>query len=110
MIYFFMALATLWSAFCFLAPLYGFINLWMENDKALSLLLLCIVWPLCIILAFIPWQFYIQEKSPDLVTLKKNEWFCSQQHSEVTTSMIMTGKVMVPVTTTHEVCDQYNRR
>jgi hypothetical protein len=46
---------------------------------------------------------YVQ--GPDLATLKKSEWYCSDSHSE--TTYVMSGKVLVPITS--DVCDEYSR-
>lgn len=108
--YFAVVLAAMWSLGCFFLPLKGVYHLWQDNETALCLALLLIGWPLCIVIGILPWMVYAENQSPDLATLKKNEWTCSQSHTVVTTTMIMAGKTMVPVVTSHQECDQYNKK
>ena len=71
---------------------------------------LLIGWPLACLIGTLPWAFFASQQSPVLAILKKNEWICFSQHTVVTTTSVMSGKVMVPVVQSHQVCDQYNRR
>lgn len=42
-------------------------------------------------------------------TLRKLEWTCTATHREATTVYVQSGKVLVPITTYHDVCDAYAR-
>lgn len=61
--------------------------------------------PVVFILATLPWAFIAHEESPDLETLKKDEWVCTRTKTE--TYMALVGKVMVPQT--RKVCTRYER-
>lgn len=111
MYYFTLLLCCFWSAGCFGLPLWGAWTMIQDSyDRGTGIATLLIGWPIGCFLATLPWTLIAQEQSPDLATLKKNEWFCTAHHTVVTTTMVMSGKVMVPVTSSHQVCDQYNRR
>ena len=49
-----------------------------------------------------------EAKSPTF-TLGKADWVCTRSHTVTTTTYIMTGKVLVPTTSSHNECDQYQR-
>ena len=110
MIYFVYLLTTLWSLGCFGLPLWAAWSLWDDGDNGLAVAIGLMAWPIGCLLAVLPWAFISEAQSSDLATLKKNEWFCSQSHPVTTTTYVKSGSVMVPVTSTHQVCDQYNRR
>lgn len=55
------------------------------------------------------WATEEEAKKPHF-TLVKDQWHCTESHSQTYTSFIMVGKVMVPQVHTRQVCDQYNRR
>lgn len=105
-----MTLAVLWSVGCFSLPLWAVWSMWDEDEKGMAAATLLIGLPIGCLIAVLPWAFIAEQRSPDLATLKKNEWFCSSSHTVVTTTMVMSGKVMIPVTQSHQVCDQYQRR
>ena len=63
---------------------------------------------LFIILPFLFYGLYLESKSPTF-TLKKDEWTITHSHTEPVTTYIMSGKVMIPITTWKEIPDQYNR-
>lgn len=81
------------------AVIYGFGRL-LGDDEAgfragvFGLLFWFLITVVCGIYAFVS-----ASKSPDLVTLKKDEWSCTHTHRE----MRMVGKILVPV----DVCDTY---
>lgn len=110
MIYFVGLLACLWSAGCFSLPLWAGYTLWDEYEKGMAAAMLLLGWPIGVLLAVLPWAFWGQQTSPTLATLKKNEWFCTQSHPVTTTTYVQSSRVMVPITSTNRVCDQYNRR
>lgn len=53
---------------------------------------------------------FISTSQKPTFTLIKEEWVCNRSHNETTTTMIMSGKVLVPIISTHSVCDNYSRR
>lgn len=108
-------LSALWSIGCLalflfilkqvVFPGYGEGPNWLGIVMVLGLAL-----PIIVLIGLLPWAYIEYDKSPDLATLKKAEWWCSVEHPETTTTYVQSGKVMVPVTTTTMVCDQYNKR
>ena len=50
-----------------------------------------------------------EAKSP-VFTLHKNEWVCSMEHTETSTTLISSGKTLIPLVTSSSVCDRYDRR
>ncbi len=42
--------------------------------------------------------------------LKKDEWSCTKVHERTTSHMVMVGKVMVPQSTTSNVCVEWSRQ
>lgn len=65
--------------------------------------------PLFFVMAALPWAFWSEQSSPDLVTLKKDAWACVASHTETTMVPISTGKTTTMVPQMHSVCDQYGR-
>lgn len=106
-------LSALWSIGCAGAFIAGFRAVWSEHYGGFPwgamLMLFGLGLPLCFIMGILPWSFIAYEQSPTLATLKKSEWVCTAEHPETTTTYIQSGKVMVPMTSTHMVCDQYGR-
>lgn len=43
------------------------------------------------------------------VSLRGDEWACTDRRREVHTSLVMVGKVMTPITSVSHVCAQWNR-
>ncbi len=52
---------------------------------------------------------YADSQSPEIV-LRKSEWQCTGTRKESVTIYVQVGKVMVPQTTYHDVCVEYNKR
>lgn len=102
-------LAAMWSLGCVGGPLWMAVTSIREGDRAIGLACLTIGFPVGSLLACLPWAFMTQANSPDLVTLKKNEWACVASHTQTTMVASSTGKIttMIPVTTT--ICDAYGR-
>lgn len=103
-------LAAMFSTGVMGVAAYCVFSLVSEDEWALVAVAFLVGLPIAIIVALAPWALIGDETSPDLATLKNNEWFCSAKHTAVTTTLIMSGKTMVPVVTSHVVCDQYNRK
>ena len=71
---------------------------------------ICLIALIAIIigLPFFIYGFYIQSTSP-IFSLYKNQWNCTQSKNVTTTTYNLVGKVMVPITSTHEECIQYTK-
>lgn len=110
MTYFIYLLSALWSIGCIGLVVWCVVWLFDEEGPLIAFFIGCVALPIGVLLAVLPWAAIEDASSPDLVTLKKNAWFCSASHTVVTTTMVASGKVMVPVTTSHQVCDRYDRR
>jgi hypothetical protein len=63
-----------------------------------------------VLLVILPWLYYVDSRSEDLVTLKKNAWQCLGSHESTTTTFIQSGSTQIPVNTTVQVCDVYGRK
>ena len=64
------------------------------------------------ILIFLPIGGYLswkESKQPTL-TLRKDQWACTQSQQIPTTIYIKTGEVMVPMTTYNTVCNQWSKQ
>lgn len=65
------------------------------------------------ILCAIIYGGYRESQRPGF-TLKKDDWVCAASHEESTTTFVNTGDgktiVLIPITTTSTVCDQWHRR
>jgi len=112
--YFGYGLAGLWSLGCFGLPLWGAWHFSFGLEKydreyGMSAALLLLIWPLGCFMAFLPWMAMDAAASPNLETLKKAEWACSESHTETRRGAVSTGKITIPTTTHLTVCDQYNR-
>ena len=90
-VYFF---ATLWSLGCVFLPLWALGVLWSERDFGPAVVTVTIVWPICCLLSILPWDFVLDNQSPDLAVLKKDEWVCTARLNTIR----------------HQhVCQQYNK-
>jgi hypothetical protein len=56
-----------------------------------------------------PLELIRYESGPELATLLRSEWHCSAAHQETSTTYVKSGDVLVPMTSTSNVCDQYGR-
>ena len=52
----------------------------------------------------------ITKSQSPVIQLTKTEWQCTGTKSESSTVYVQSGKVLVPVTTYHDVCVEYQRR
>ncbi len=59
----------------------------------------------CIIAPFAIWK----DSQRPTFELKKDDWTCARAHQEQTTTYVKSGSVMIPVTSTYDVCDMYKR-
>lgn len=55
------------------------------------------------------WVIY-DSVTAETFSLRKDEWVCAKSHTENVTTLMPVGKVMVPMTNTDAVCDQWIRR
>ena len=53
------------------------------------------------------YALYKADQSPTF-SLRKDRWTCTAAHNETSTTYIIVGKVAVPSTSTHSVCDQWS--
>ena len=60
-------------------------------------------------LIFVPIAIY-QEANAETFDLRKDQWACTRSHTETITTLLPVGKVLIPSTTTHTVCDQWSRK
>lgn len=44
------------------------------------------------------------------IALRASQWRCARAHTSRSTALIPMGKAMMPITTTQDVCDRYERR
>jgi uncharacterized membrane protein len=78
----------------------------VENFFGFLLTLMVIV--LIVSLVLFPVACYYDAKKPTF-TLKKEEWKCERSHQEVAHSGFMSGNVLIPITISTTVCDEYVR-
>lgn len=55
------------------------------------------------------WRPFASAPDPQ-IALRSSQWRCAKSHKSQSTALIPAGKVMMPVTTTQQVCDRYERR
>ena len=61
------------------------------------------------VLALAIYVEFTKAQSPT-IALRKTEWECTGTRQESTTTYVQSGKVMVPITTYHDVCVEYTKR
>lgn len=89
--------AVLWSAGCVIGAVSAIYYCFKDESIILGILAVCLLLPLCLLLAALPWAFAADMNSPDLVTLKKNEFECK------------VGEYRGSGKNRHYVCDVYGR-
>ena len=99
-------LSVMFSLGCVGGTLFFGYYLWTDREKMFSLLIIFIGLPVACLVAALPWALLDRAGRPDLATLKKLEWHCTDSHQEVT--VVTTGRVVVPIN--QSVCDQYERK
>lgn len=65
--------------------------------------------PIWVFFGLTPMALIHHEEGPQLATLLKSDWHCASSHQETNTTYVQSGKVMVPITSTTDVCDVYGR-
>jgi hypothetical protein len=99
----------MWSIGCTIG-LIGVIWITIDDrDYGLTALALFLGGPVAIIIGALPWMFLEDASSPNLATLKKGEWVCTNSHTVVTGVPISTGKTTTIMPQSHKVCDSYTR-
>lgn len=78
---------------------------WMFEKVLLPLCGLLILVLIFIVAPIVIYQGCTSEK----ITLTKKDWQCTANHYESTSTSIIVGKVIVPQTSRHMVCDEYKR-
>lgn len=80
-----------------------------------------VMWPLCVILAvtamllllvglpIMLYAAYQDSKSPTF-SLRKDRWECTESEQRTHTTFVMSGKVMIPITTTENHCLQWSEK
>lgn len=71
---------------------------------------LCIATPIWLLLTLYPFALVHQESGPTLATLLKSEWHCTGSKMVQSTTYSLVGNVMVPITSTSDVCVKYERK
>jgi len=57
----------------------------------------------------IAFSFYKESKRPSF-SLKKDDWICTKYKKESSTSYIMIGNILTPITTENDVCVQWSKK
>ncbi|MEO0828843.1 MAG: hypothetical protein AAFY03_00080 [Pseudomonadota bacterium] len=110
MIWIVYVLSAMWSIGWVGFPIFGGIALLKDEfDRGMGFAVLLIGTPLGAVFAVLPWEGIAAQSSPDLATLKKGEWACTQ--TKIVNSMmpVSNGKTTTMVPTTSSVCVQYSR-
>lgn len=102
-------LATMWTLGCVVLPLYCVYHLWNDYEKIMAWAVLLVGFPLSCVLGVLPWAAFEDSRDPH-ISLNKTEWFCTQDHIVPVTTYVKSGSVMVPITSHHRVCTQYNKK
>lgn len=105
---FYYALMLMWFLGCLGALWAMLYYLWDEGSHVATIVLGLIGVPAALVIGALPYGLYLDSSGPT-IELQKSEWSCTRAHKETTTSYVMSGKVMVPITTTDDVCDAYER-
>jgi ABC-type siderophore export system fused ATPase/permease subunit len=102
-------LAAMFALGCFGGTLWLARSVADEESRLGAALALLVGIPLAVFIGALPFVLIAQGASPNLVTLKKNEWACTSAHTQVVTSYTMSNRTMIPIVTSHKVCDAYGR-
>lgn len=102
-------LAAMFSLGCAAATVWLLYTLWQEESPVAAVIAGLIGVPLAVFLVALPFFIIAKRNSPVLATLHKGEWTCTAMHHATTTTYVMSGKVLIPITTSHSVCDEYRR-
>ena len=69
----------------------------------------CIGIPIAVLIAAMPMVYVMDQQSPDLAVLKKNEWMCSETRTETIMMPVVSGNTTTMVPSVQSVCIQYSR-
>lgn len=72
-------------------------------------LLLLLVGAIVFLILYAPYYFLMESKRPEF-SLKKDDWSCSRVHEYTSTTMVVSGKIMVPQMITHHDCEQWSHK
>lgn len=83
-------------------------------DSFIEFLLFKIVIPFSVIFVIaliiaLPISIYYDSKEPKFF-LEKKDWICMQEHTYLATTMVPSGRIMIPIVTTHKDCIQWNKK
>lgn len=87
----------------FLLMMIGMIWEWDDSFLKIDITIVFLSLILC------PVLYFITDSKESSFSLEKKDWVCTESHKYLTTQMMLVGKVMVPMTTTHTMCDNYQR-
>lgn len=82
-----------------------FFDGWISRFFAFS-----IAAPFWAFLTFFPFALVHHETGPELATLLKSDWHCTQSRQEQFITYIKVGSVLVPIASISEVCEKYERK
>ena len=103
-------LLGMWSVGCIGGALYWAIsNILTPYDRAVGFMVLFTGLPIAAFMGLLPWAVLADMQSPDLATLKKGEWTCSQTRIVNGMMPVVSGKTTTMVPTTSTECIQYSR-
>lgn len=94
-----------WAIGCIVIALLVLKWLWCEESPLISICVGLILTPLALLMAALPYLIYAQETSPDLATLKRNEWVCTATRTR--TTYVLVNRTMTPIISNE--CITYNR-
>lgn len=83
-------------------------------DDVLEFVVMKILFPVIIfgalaLLIALPFACYADMKS-DKILLRKDSWDCAETYTYTQTTMVMSGKIMVPMITQHTECKTYRKK
>lgn len=78
-------------------------------DKVMPIFILGIMVFIILGVPVVGYGLYRSSQSPTF-SLRKDEWACTRSEPRTTTTYVMSGKVMVPITTTTRHCTQWSEQ
>lgn len=78
---------------------------WFEERILMPALLIVIV----LIMAGLIYVTY-DAVAAETFSLRKDAWTCTRSHSEVSSTFVQVDKIMIPIASTYDVCDQWSRK
>jgi hypothetical protein len=103
-------LAVLWAGGTLGACIAMGMDRYVADTAIGKTIFFAIVLPVWCILGVGPIFLIKHETGPELAVLLRSDWECSASHNVTSTTYVQSGKIMVPMTSTHSVCDLYGRK